>query len=198
MRDANFALILRAIGRVARLQQEVDTVAGDRDGDGAGDRVGNGAERVWHEFERSLTEVFGQRLFTVLAYDETSSRLGRLHSNRLDINPVGGLKRVTQSRWSDQVLRRGEIFVSSTREDIKAVFSEYETLWSIGCESVLNIPVRRNGVTLGTMNLLGEAGLYDHADIELAYIFAQLAVAPLEDQVQRIRGLEDPDFMEQV
>jgi hypothetical protein len=188
-KNANSALILNAIARIARLQQAADvTEAG---GDGIGDTV-------WHEFERSLTEVFGQRLFTVLAYDATSSRLGRLHSNRLDINPVGGLKRVTQSRWAAQVLHGGEMFIGSTRDDIKAVFSEYEVLWSIGCESVLNIPVRKNGVTLGTMNLLGEAGLYDHADLEVAAIFAQLAVAPLEDQVQRIRGLADPDFMEQV
>jgi len=58
--------------------------------------------------------------------------------------------------------------------------------------------VRKNGVTLGTMNLLGEAGLYDHADIALALVFAQLAVSPLEDHVEKLRGLEDPDFMEQV
>jgi hypothetical protein len=181
MTNTNHAHNFQTIERLAAIQQK-----------------GGDADSIWSEFERSLTEVFGQRLFTVLAYDEASSRLGRLHSNRLDINPVGGLKRVTQSRWSDQVLRRGEIFVGSSREDIKAVFSEYEVLWSIGCESVLNIPVRKNGVTLGTMNLLGEAGLYDHADIGLALVFAQLAVSPLEDQVHRLRGLEDPDFMEQV
>jgi hypothetical protein len=181
MTNTSHAHNFQAIERLAAIQQK-----------------GGGADSIWSEFERSLMEVFGQRLFTVLAYDEASSRLGRLHSNRLDINPVGGLKRVTQSRWSDQVLRRGEIFVGSTREDIKAVFSEYEVLWSIGCESVLNIPVRKNGVTLGTMNLLGEAGLYDHADIGLALVFAQLAVSPLEDQVHRLRGLDDPDFMEQV
>ncbi|WP_233830212.1 GAF domain-containing protein [Paraburkholderia sp. ZP32-5] len=187
--NGNAALILNAIARIARLQQASPSIEAGGDA---------GSDPVWHEFERSLTEVFGQRLFTVLAYDQTSSRLGRLHSNRLDINPVGGLKRVTQSRWAAQVLHGGEFFIGSTREDIKSVFSEYELLWSIGCESVLNIPVRKNGVTLGTMNLLGEAGLYDHADLELASIFAQLAVAPLEDQVQRIRGLADPDFMEQV
>jgi hypothetical protein len=181
MTNTSHAHNFQAIERLAAIQQK-----------------GGGADSIWSEFERSLMKVFGQRLFTVLAYDEASSRLGRLHSNRLDINPVGGLKRVTQSRWSDQVLRRGEIFVGSTREDIKAVFSEYEVLWSIGCESVLNIPVRKNGVTLGTMNLLGEAGLYDHADIGLALVFAQLAVSPLEDQVHRLRGLDDPDFMEQV
>ncbi|HEY2022633.1 GAF domain-containing protein [Paraburkholderia sp.] len=192
MTDANSATAARtlhAIARVARLQQAGP--ATEAGGDGR-------PEAVWDEFERSLTEVFGQRLFTVLAYDDSSSRLGRLHSNRVDINPIGGLKRVTPSRWSAQVLQRGEVFIGSTREDIKAVFSEYQVLWSIGCESVLNIPVRKNGVTLGTMNLLGDAGLYDHADLEVASIFAQLAVAPLEDQVQRIRGLADPDVMEQV
>lgn len=181
MTGTNQASAFRAIERIARMLQD-----------------GGHADVVWNEFERGLTEVFGQTLFTVLAYDEASSRLGRLHSNRLDINPVGGLKRVTQSRWSDQVLRRGEIFIGSTREDIQAVFSEYRVLWSIGCESVLNIPVRKNGVTLGTMNLLGEAGLYDDADLAIALVFAQLAVSPLEDQVHRLRGLDDPEFMEQV
>jgi hypothetical protein len=134
----------------------------------------------------------------VLAYDAQSSRLGRLHSNRLDMNPVGGFKRVTQSVWADHVLRRGEMFIGSTREDIKAVFSEYEVLWSIGCESVLNIPVRKNGVTIGTMNLLAGAGQYDHADLRLALVFAQLAVAPLEACLDQLRDLGEPDHLEHV
>ena len=179
--DADAASILAAIERVARAQQE-----------------GDSTELVWSAFERSLSEVFGQRLFTVLAFDAPSSRLCRLHSNRLDINPIGGVKRVTQSVWAGKVLRRGEMFIGSTREDIQSVFSEYEVLWSIGCESVLNIPVRKDGVTLGTMNLLGEAHLYDHADLNIAHVFAQLAVAPLLDQVQKLRDFTDPDVMEQV
>ncbi|AMU04642.1 hypothetical protein A2T82_35690 (plasmid) [Burkholderia cenocepacia] len=155
-------------------------------------------EVIWCELDKSLTEVFGQRLFTILAYDEVSSRLGRLHTNRPDINPVGGVKRVTQSHWAEQVLRRGEIYRGSTREDIKTVFSEYELLWSIGCESVLNIPVRKGGLTLGTLNLLGEAGLYDHADIDLAVVFAQLAVVPMEASAHKLREFGEPDQMEQV
>ncbi|ASW00930.1 GAF domain-containing protein [Paraburkholderia aromaticivorans] len=159
---------------------------------------GQTPELVWQTIEQALTQVYGQRLFTVLAYDEQSRRLGRLHSNRPDINPVGGFKRVTESRWVDHVLHRGEIFVGSTREDIKAVFSEYEVLWSIGCESVLNIPVRKNGLTIGTMNLLAGAGQYDHADVRLAVVFAQLAVAPFEACLDRLRELGEPDHMEQV
>jgi hypothetical protein len=159
---------------------------------------GRPPEAVWPVVERALTEVYGQRLFTVLAYDEASSRLSRVHSNRPDINPVGGFKRVTRSMWADHVLQRGEIFIGSTRDDIKSVFSEYETLRSIGCESVLNIPVRRNGTTIGTMNLLAGAGQYDHADRQLALVFAQLAVVPLEGSTDTLRGLGEPDEMEHV
>jgi hypothetical protein len=161
-------------------------------------QTGRSNQAFWSELERSLTEVFGQRLFTVLAYDADSSRLCRLYSNRQEINPIGGIKRVTQSRWTQQVLQRGEILIGSTREDIKSVFSEYEVLWSIDCESVLNIPVRRRGVTVGTLNLLDAAGKYDHADQELALVFGQLAASTLEEEAVRLRGMPDPEFMEQV
>ncbi|QCP50310.1 GAF domain-containing protein [Trinickia violacea] len=181
MELGNQALVLPALKRFARATHE-----------------GHAAESIWCELERTLTDVFGQRLFTVLAYDEASNRLGRLHSNRPDINPVGGMKRVTHSRWTEQVLRRGEIFLGSTREAIKAVFSEYEVLWSIGCESVLNIPVRKGSITLGTLNLLGEAGLYDGADVDLALVFAQLAVTTLEASVRKLQQFGEPDRMEQV
>jgi len=153
---------------------------------------------VWQEIEHAVTEVFGQSLFTVLAYDDASSRLCRLHSNRLDINPVGGIKRVTQSRWADHVLTRGEVFIGSNRDDIRAVFSEFEVLWSIGCESVLNIPVRRAGRTIGTLNLLGPAGRYDAADTTLALVFGQLAAGPLAAASQSLGDLDEPARMEQV
>ncbi|MEJ0071592.1 MAG: GAF domain-containing protein [Pseudomonadota bacterium] len=142
--------------------------------------------------------MFGFRLFTVLAYDAASKRLVRLRSNRPDINPVGGVKRVTQSRWVDQVLRRGEIFIGSTREDVKAVFSDYALLWSIGCASALNIPVRKSGVTIGTLNLLGDAGQYDGAEAGLALTFAQLVVAPIEASSHRLRDLPTDGDLEHV
>lgn len=153
---------------------------------------------IWDELERSLTEIFGQTLFTVLAYNDATKRLCRLHSNRLDINPVGGVKRVSQSRWVEHVLFRGEIFIGSTREDLKAVFSEYETLWSIGCASVLNIPVRRAGVTIGTLNLLGPAHQYDHVDAGVALVFGQLVTGALQSAADSLGALADPASMEQV
>jgi len=138
------------------------------------------AESFWKELDRGLQDAFGHKLFTVLAYDAVSGLLGRVYSTQQLINPVGGRKRVTKSTWTNQVLENGRVFRGATREDIKAVFSDYEALWSIGCESVLNIPIRKQGTVIGSLNLLDSAGHYNDARIELAYVFAQLSITPLE------------------
>jgi hypothetical protein len=139
---------------------------------------GEPVETFWKELDRGLQDAFGHKLFTVLAYDASSGLLGRVYSTQQRINPVGGRKRVTKSAWTKQVLEDGLVFRGATREDIQAVFSDYEVLWSIGCESVLNIPIRKQGVVIGSLNLLDSAGHYNEARIELTYVFAQLAVTP--------------------
>ncbi len=47
------------------------------------------------------------------------------------------------------------------------------------CASVLNVPVVWDGRTLGTMNLLREAGFYDEGDVPVGQIFAALATPAL-------------------
>lgn len=153
----------------------------------------------WKDLERALQDAFGHRLFTVLAYDSQNGLLGRVYSTRPDFNPVGGRKRLTKSRWTRHVLEDGKIFRGSTREDIKAVFSDYEVLWANGCESVLNIPVRKQGATIGSLNLLDGAGQYNDALIELAYVFAQLSVIPLKASPSALQRLDnDSGNLEQV
>jgi hypothetical protein len=134
---------------------------------------------IWKAFDTELAATYGHKLFTILSYDPVRQLMVRVHSNQLEFNPIGGAKRVTESPWSRQVLKESRMLVGSNREDIKAVFSEYEKLWGIGCESVLNIPVLAGGVTIGTLNLLDGPGHYDQADLDLALVYAQLASDPL-------------------
>ena len=139
---------------------------------------GIAAPHLWPAFERTLGAAFGHTLFTVLAFDAGNNRMRRVHSNRQDVSPTGGAKAVTDSSWTRHVLRDGKIFVGANKADLK-VFSEHELLWSIGCESTLNIPVRKDGVTVGTLNLLDRAGQYDGYSMEAALVFAQFAADPL-------------------
>ncbi|MDB5761615.1 MAG: hypothetical protein JWQ21_610 [Herminiimonas sp.] len=134
---------------------------------------------IWKAIDEALAEALGHRLFTVLAYADESAKLVRLYSSRPEVNPVGGMKDVVPSPWAQSVLIAGEPYIGRTREDIKEVFFDHEILWGIGCESVLNMPVRLGGRSLGSLNMLDVAGNYDVEDIPVAKIFAQLTAPVL-------------------
>lgn len=140
---------------------------------------GTDAKTVWGALDSVLAEVFGHTLFTVLLYDSVARRLVRTYSSRPDVNPVGGIKPVTPSAWTSRVLVEGAPYIGRSREDLREVFPDYETLWAIGCESVLNIPVRHEGVVVGSLNLLAGPANYDASDVGLACLFAQLVTTSL-------------------
>ncbi|QYU68006.1 GAF domain-containing protein [Leptolyngbya sp. 15MV] len=90
--------------------------------------------------------------------------------------PVGGRKPINETHWFQRVLGEGEPYIGRTHADIADVFYDHELIRSLGCESVLNVPVRWNGTSLGTINLLHEAGWYGEGDLPIARHFAALAV----------------------
>lgn len=127
----------------------------------------------------SLQEVLGYTLFTVLAHDAAGKTMRRIYSSRPEVNPVGGTKPVTDSDWTERVLRRGEPYIGYTPEDLRTVFFDYELLWSIGCGSVLNMPVVWSGRVLGSLNVLHRPGWYGEGDLPAARVFAQLTLPAL-------------------
>ena len=146
---------------------------------GLGRKLQEGAGDLWTDVDNAMQVLFGHKLFTALVFDRSRGRLARIYSNNQEVSTVGGAKAVTDSPWSRRVLMDGQIYVGSTRDDIRTAFSEYEQLWGIGCESVLNIPVQHEGETVATLNLLDAAGRYDAADRDLAWTVAQMLVAPV-------------------
>lgn len=129
--------------------------------------------------DKVLASAIGHKLFTILAYDDGSREAARLYSNHPASYPTGGRKRLAPSPWTEAVLDRGEAYIGYTLEDLRNVFSDHELIASLGCESVLNMPVRWRGRTLGSLNLLHEAGWYDEDDVAVCRPFAQLALPAL-------------------
>jgi hypothetical protein len=126
--------------------------------------------------ERALGATLGHRLFTLLRYDPGANESQRIHTSHPAAYPVGGRKTVQPTAWTACVFGRREPFIGRTADDIRAAFPDHELIRSLGCESVLNLPVLHDGQVLGTVNLLHEAGWYDEADLPLGRIFAALAV----------------------
>jgi hypothetical protein len=72
-----------------------------------------------------------------------------------------------------QVVVQGNIWRGSVREDLKAAFEDWEQLWQAGLGSVMNIPVRLDNVTIGSLNILDKELAYDAADLKLGILIAQ-------------------------
>jgi GAF domain-containing protein len=109
----------------------------------------------------ALTEAMvGVKLFTIMTYDAALGLSQRIYSNMPTEYPVSGTKPTNVTHWSTIVLEDKQIFVANTIEDIAAVFYDHELIQSLGCESVINVPIVINGAVLGTLNCLHEAGYY--------------------------------------
>ena len=136
-------------------------------------------ESGFRALDLAMGAVIGHKLFTVLLHHAEVGESERRYTNQPAAYPVGGRKPVTASAWTDRLFVERRPYIGRSAEDIRTVFFDHELILSLGCASVLNLPVVWNGRTLGTINLLHEAGWYDEADLPVAETFAALAAPAL-------------------
>lgn len=132
--------------------------------------------------DKALAATIGHRLFTILVHHREARESERIYTNMREAYPVGGRKPITDSPWMRQVMQRGLPYIGRTADDLRDVFYDHELIVSLGCRSVLNIPLRWRGETLGTLNMLHEENWYDDGHVETARVFAQLAVPAVMEQ----------------
>jgi GAF domain-containing protein len=139
----------------------------------------NQPEAVFRAVDQALLRTVSHKLFTILMYDTAITESIRVYSNLSNDYPLGGRKKIVSQRWANQVIREGEPFIGNTAEDLEQVFSDHALIQSLGCESVLNMPVRWKGRTVGTLNLLHDKGWYRDVDLASVASFAQLTLPGL-------------------
>ena len=123
-----------------------------------------------------LGATIGHRLFTALRYHCGSGETERFYSSNPDAYPVGGRKPPNPTFWTQHLFVERKPYIGYDADDIRAVFFDHELIASLGCESILNLPVCHKGLVIGTLNLLHGAGWYDEGDIALGQVFAALAL----------------------
>ncbi|WP_424813505.1 GAF domain-containing protein [Roseococcus sp. YIM B11640] len=137
--------------------------------------------------EEAAAGLVGHRLFTVLVLDEARDRNRRFHSSHPAEYPVSGYKPINrESEFYRVVVQAGEARFCRDRAEVIRAFPDHELIFSLGCEGAVNMPVRWDGRTLGSLNLLHRAGHYGPAQLPELTILAALSVAPL------LRILESP------
>jgi hypothetical protein len=132
------------------------------------------------KLDRALEEAVGHKLFTVLVLNEEVGQNQRYYSNQPKAYPVGGSKPIDRSSalYRDVIIA-GKPRICYDYEDIKRAFFDHELIRSLGCESAVNYPVRWNGKTIGTLNLLHQAGWYNEHNVAAISPLAALSVPAL-------------------
>lgn len=134
---------------------------------------------LFEAMERAVGATLGHRLFTILRYHSDANESERVYSNQPATYPIGGRKPVRETPSTARVFGQRRPYIGRTADDIRACFADHALILSLGCESVLNLPVAFDGRVLGTVNLLHEAGWYDERDVPLGLAFAALTAGCL-------------------
>jgi hypothetical protein len=130
------------------------------------------------EVHEMLRAEMGLKLFTILAFTDGGQTLQRIYSSHPQQYPVGGRKDVVADVAADWVTRcRDEQapYFGETREDVRRIFTDSALIESLGCTSIINVPIVRHGVSIGALNILDAEGTYSGADIEKALAIAERA-----------------------
>jgi GAF domain-containing protein len=128
-------------------------------------------------FEAAMQEAIGHRLFTVMRHDAARGRNRRVYSSDTGAYPVAGSKPVSWDHpWTQRVLVAGEPWIGREAADIAWAYPDHAQIAAMGLASAMNLPVRWDGRTLGTINLLHGAGHFAAADARVGLLFAGLAV----------------------
>jgi hypothetical protein len=129
--------------------------------------------------ERAMGATIGHRLFTILLFHPSTGESERCWTNQPAAYPVGGRKPLNPTPWTQHVLRELKPHICRNYEEVRGIFFDHELIRSLGCESMLNVPVAFDGKPLGTINLSHQERWYDERHVPLGRVFAQLAAPAL-------------------
>jgi len=121
----------------------------------------------------------GVILFTVSAIADGGTTMARVYSSHPEAYPVGGRKTLdgqTSPVWYERVVVGGRPFLGPDIESVRSFFFDSELIESLGCGAIINVPVRHDGETIGSINFLDREGAYDDDSIAAAVDIADRIV----------------------
>ena len=105
----------------------------------------------------------GVRLFTIMTVDMQAMLARRAYTSDPENYPCSGTKPVEMNSWFEVVHTRREMFVANTLAEIAEVFPDHALIGSLGCGSVVNLPIELGGRLAATMNILDREHHYTPA-----------------------------------
>ena len=138
----------------------------------------------YKKLDFAIKKIVGHKLFTLTVNDKKVKYVERVYSNNKKVYPLLGTKPIPKNNWTKTVYYQKKEFLGKNFNDIKKLFFDYEIIQSLGCGSIINVPIVINKKILGTLNILHKENYYDKKCVYNIEPFAQL-LAPyfLEHQL---------------
>lgn len=125
-------------------------------------------DEAYGALHRLAEASVGVKLFTVMTLDMQAGLARRAYSSDPKHYAATGTKPIERNAWLDIVHGQQRCFVANTIEAIAEVFPDHRVIASLGCASVVNLPVAMAGEVVATVNLLHEAGYYTETRVATA------------------------------
>lgn len=130
-------------------------------------------DATYRAVDEAAQELVGHRSFTLLLVD--GEEVARLYSTRPE-HPVGGRKPMGPTPWGDLVIRRKQVFLGRTMEDMQWAFFDHEKIAAMGNGSIINLPVVYDGACIGTVNITHVERHFEERHVPLVAPLAPLLV----------------------
>lgn len=128
------------------------------------------SRQLWTALDKLALAEPGHILFTVTTVEMEEGVARRVYTNHPKEYPLSGTKPIHRDSWFDIVNGEKRSFVANTIEDIARAFPDHELIASLGCGSVLNLPIFLRGALVATVNLLAEPHHYTKPRVAAAEI----------------------------
>ena len=118
------------------------------------------ADAAFSALQALVQATVGAKLFTYMTVDMAAEVARRAYTSDPENYPTSGTKPIRYDSWFDIGHTQRQYFVANTIADIAKVFPDYGLINSLGCQSVVNMPVVIGGELVGTVNMLDVDGYY--------------------------------------
>ena len=120
----------------------------------------------FRKIDRLIKRLIGHKLITFTVIDKSKQYVERIYTNNSRVYPLLGTKPVPRNKWSKTIIRDKKNFLGKNKKDIKKLFFDHDTIFSLGCGSIINFIVKFKNMPIGTINVLDKEYKYSQNDIK--------------------------------
>ncbi|MGV8854696.1 MAG: GAF domain-containing protein [Devosia sp.] len=131
--------------------------------------LAKGADAAFAALQALTEATVGAKLFTYMTVDMPAELARRAYSSDPQNYPASGTKPIHYDAWFDIVHKQRRYFIANTIADIAKVFPDYALIDSLGCQSVVNMPVVIGDELIGTVNMLDVDGYYTPERVQMIH-----------------------------